>query len=134
MHHSSLTFSLQQIFRVTTEIIGEIEVLHCTIITSLARPTFRWAAKRRPRETTCTSSPKLKSVLQLGFMRSISALISHCQLPKDSGPCSGRGRTEGRYYYNRVSKECELFLWGGCGGNDNRFLFPHTCEEECTGN
>ena len=61
----------------------------------------------------------------------ISALISRCQLPKDSGPCSGRGR---RYYYNRVSKECELFLWGGCGGNDNRFLFPHTCEEECTGN
>ena len=64
----------------------------------------------------------------------ISALISR-QLPKDSGPrpyaCSGRGR---RNYYNRVSKECELFLWGECGGNNNRFIFPHTCEEECTGN
>ena len=54
---------------------------------------------------------------------------SLCQLPQDSGPCSARGH---RYYYNQLTQSCELFFWGGCRGNDNRFLFQHYCEDECS--
>ena len=41
-----------------------------------------------------------------------------CELPKVSGPCFGAFR---KYFFNTETEECELFTYGGCGGNDNRF-------------
>ena len=40
-----------------------------------------------------------------------------CSLPKSVGTCRGYFPS---YYYNRVSKKCEFFIWSGCGGNKNR--------------
>lgn len=35
------------------------------------------------------------------------------------------------YFYNSYSKTCEQFSYGGCYGNDNRFLSKDECESTC---
>ena len=51
-----------------------------------------------------------------------------CELDSDSGPCDADRRA---YYYNRHSRRCEDFVWGGCGGNPNRFTSVSDCEQRC---
>ncbi|XP_061460528.1 protein AMBP isoform X2 [Rhineura floridana] len=51
-----------------------------------------------------------------------------CQLPKNSGPCLGM---EVLYFYNSTSKNCETFFYGGCLGNQNRFLSEKACLQTC---
>ncbi|KAJ8037370.1 Kunitz-type serine protease inhibitor DrKIn-II [Holothuria leucospilota] len=53
-------------------------------------------------------------------------------------PCSqtfglvGRCRARKlRYSFNADSNQCELFTYGGCGGNDNNFKTQADCEATC---
>ena len=41
-----------------------------------------------------------------------------CTLDKDSGPCYGNFP---KWYFNSVTQSCEIFTYGGCDGNANRF-------------
>ncbi|KHJ42566.1 Kunitz/Bovine pancreatic trypsin inhibitor domain protein [Trichuris suis] len=36
-----------------------------------------------------------------------------------------------KYYYNKESKKCETFVYGGCQGNENRFDTLEECEAKC---
>ena len=36
------------------------------------------------------------------------------------------------YYFNSSSSRCERFVYGGCGGNRNRFETLLACSEACT--
>uniref|UniRef100_A0A034WFG5 Protease inhibitor n=1 Tax=Bactrocera dorsalis TaxID=27457 RepID=A0A034WFG5_BACDO len=51
-----------------------------------------------------------------------------CLQPKEPGPCR---MNLDRYYYNSQTNACELFKFGGCRGNDNKFGFLKTCEDAC---
>lgn len=51
-----------------------------------------------------------------------------CTEPKLIGRC--RAAIE-RYYYNQEKSECEMFLFGGCGANDNNFKDKESCENKC---
>ncbi|XP_064486143.1 papilin-like [Ornithodoros turicata] len=51
-----------------------------------------------------------------------------CQLPKEGGPCRAYFR---RHFYNTTSGQCEEFIYGGCGGNDNNFLSAENCRRAC---
>ncbi|XP_066480850.1 kunitz-type serine protease inhibitor textilinin-2-like [Tiliqua scincoides] len=51
-----------------------------------------------------------------------------CKLPKDSGPCLGYSEM---YYYNSGTKMCEIFVYGLCGGNGNRFSSKLECLMVC---
>ncbi|VDP21130.1 unnamed protein product [Soboliphyme baturini] len=57
-----------------------------------------------------------------------------CFEPLKKGHCRGRIP---RYYYNGTSEKCELFLYGGCGGNSNNYdTFDDClkmCKPECVG-
>ncbi|KAH9627841.1 hypothetical protein HF086_001737, partial [Spodoptera exigua] len=37
-----------------------------------------------------------------------------------------------RYYYDVNANECKVFIYGGCGGNQNRFQTHSLCMERCT--
>uniref|UniRef100_A0A8D0HP62 BPTI/Kunitz inhibitor domain-containing protein n=1 Tax=Sphenodon punctatus TaxID=8508 RepID=A0A8D0HP62_SPHPU len=51
-----------------------------------------------------------------------------CKLPPERGPCLA---ALARYYFKAASKTCELFSYGGCDGNENRFLTKKECLRTC---
>ncbi|CAF0877270.1 unnamed protein product [Adineta ricciae] len=51
-----------------------------------------------------------------------------CQLRPDPGLCYGSFE---RYYFNTQLRACQTFNYGGCGGNQNRFLSRDECERAC---
>lgn len=36
-----------------------------------------------------------------------------------------------RYFYNSKAGECQIFIYGGCGGNANRFRSLEDCKQAC---
>nr|P86862.1 RecName: Full=KappaPI-actitoxin-Ael3a; Short=KappaPI-AITX-Ael3a; AltName: Full=Kunitz-type serine protease inhibitor APEKTx1 [Anthopleura elegantissima] len=55
---------------------------------------------------------------------------SICLLPKKQGFCRARFP---RFYYNSSTRRCEMFYYGGCGGNANNFNTLEECEKVCLG-
>uniref|UniRef100_A0A8B9P7S1 Tissue factor pathway inhibitor n=2 Tax=Apteryx owenii TaxID=8824 RepID=A0A8B9P7S1_APTOW len=53
---------------------------------------------------------------------------SICALKADEGPCKA---IHMRYYFNLQSRECEIFEYGGCHGNENNFLTLEECQKTC---
>ena len=53
-----------------------------------------------------------------------------CYLPPLPGKCDAKFT---RWYFNRHSKQCSWFHYGGCGGNENRFRTKDECEKTCKG-
>ena len=49
-------------------------------------------------------------------------------LEKDPGPCQASFY---RWYFNSETGLCEEFAYGGCLGNENRFISKTECEETC---
>ena len=52
-----------------------------------------------------------------------------CMLPIVPGPCEGYYQ---RYGYDKKTKTCRQFVYGGCHGNNNRFEDSQECEAVCT--
>ncbi|XP_077520938.1 boophilin-H2-like isoform X1 [Amblyomma americanum] len=50
------------------------------------------------------------------------------QLP-DSGPCKAMMPM---WWFNARTGKCELFNYGGCGGNENRYESKRQCEMTCS--
>ena len=36
-----------------------------------------------------------------------------------------------RYFYNSTSGRCEVFYYGGCSGNENKFMSIEECNQRC---
>lgn len=51
-----------------------------------------------------------------------------CQLVPDRGPCRGYYQ---HWYYQPGENQCQTFIYGGCGGNNNRFDEREDCEATC---
>ncbi|ALC46930.1 CG17380 [Drosophila busckii] len=51
-----------------------------------------------------------------------------CKLIVDVGPCNGEFERHG---YDFISNRCRAFIYGGCGGNPNRFHSEGTCRHFC---
>ena len=59
-----------------------------------------------------------------------SAFAEICTLSRETGFCRAAIT---RWYYDNARKECTTFIWGGCGGNGNRFESKAQCESQCQG-
>ena len=55
-------------------------------------------------------------------------LPPHCYEPKKKGMCNAYFH---RYFYNNSSRQCERFIYGGCGANQNNFKNKDSCEKDC---
>ena len=51
-----------------------------------------------------------------------------CLLDPVSGICEAYNSS---YFYNATSGQCERFVYGGCGGNENRFSSGLECLRAC---
>ncbi|XP_076352288.1 uncharacterized protein LOC143247747 isoform X2 [Tachypleus tridentatus] len=74
----------------------------------------------------CLSSCRVTSVKKQ--LLCICNNLQICHQPKKAGFCRAR---KPRYYYNPKKGKCELFYYGGCGGNANRFTTFEECEDKC---
>ncbi|CAM5097148.1 unnamed protein product [Natator depressus] len=54
--------------------------------------------------------------------------INICNLPALQSHCKAY---EPRWAYNSLTKQCQSFIYGGCGGNENNFESKEACEEMC---
>lgn len=58
-----------------------------------------------------------------------ACVTAGCFYPPETGRCRA---SLPRYFYNRTSQTCELFTYGGCDGNPNRFMTLEECNAACT--
>ena len=61
---------------------------------------------------------------------SSAAIPKLCSLEPDPGFCMAYFQN---YFYNSTSEKCELFVYGGCQGNENNFETKDDCEDTCKG-
>ncbi|XP_036342960.1 LOW QUALITY PROTEIN: papilin-like [Rhagoletis pomonella] len=54
--------------------------------------------------------------------------VDVCNEPVETGPCR---QWQTRFYYNKASRTCEPFTYGGCEGTGNRFGERAECESVC---
>ena len=54
--------------------------------------------------------------------------IEYCGLPQDHGPCRNN---DIMWWYDRRNGVCKEFYYGGCDGNNNRFVSRRDCEMKC---
>ncbi|XP_076314419.1 thrombin inhibitor hemalin-like isoform X2 [Tachypleus tridentatus] len=52
-----------------------------------------------------------------------------CKSPPDSGRCKAYLP---RYYHDTYSHQCRIFIYGGCGGNRNRYKTIADCLTACS--
>ena len=53
-----------------------------------------------------------------------------CSLQPETGLCHTFFPS---YFYNVTSRSCQMFDYGGCDGNDNRFSTSEECYVACRG-
>ncbi|XP_059351176.1 papilin-like [Daphnia carinata] len=53
-----------------------------------------------------------------------------CLQPKVVGHCRGAFPM---FFYDATTEKCTRFIYGGCKGNDNRFVTEHACKLACPG-
>ncbi|XP_032239436.2 peptidyl-glycine alpha-amidating monooxygenase A [Nematostella vectensis] len=67
-----------------------------------------------------------------GSMKALPTLVSSeqdpCVLENATGPCRGAFP---KWYYSTADNACHEFLYGGCGGNANKFDSKSECLEVC---
>ncbi|XP_075723107.1 kunitz-type serine protease inhibitor A-like isoform X2 [Rhipicephalus microplus] len=51
-----------------------------------------------------------------------------CYLPPETGVCRARIT---KWYFDRRTDSCRSFIYGGCGGNENKFSSEEECLAEC---
>ncbi|CAG4980113.1 unnamed protein product [Colias eurytheme] len=88
----------------------------------------------------------MKVLLKLSFIYVIFSLLFHindaysmidndrpsdCYLQADPGLCLAYNV---RYYFDIKENSCKEFIYGGCGGNSNRFYTMSECMEACNVN
>jgi hypothetical protein len=66
------------------------------------------------------------AVVALVTLDTAHALV--CKLEADVGDCRA---AIPRYFYNHLKGRCEMFSYGGCGGNKNNFLTKEECLTTC---
>ena len=74
-------------------------------------------------QQTCRGAENRTELTQLE--KNTSAV---CYLSDISGPCEGSIK---RFYYDPDSHTCLPFTYGGCGGNENRFVREEDCIMRC---
>uniref|UniRef100_A0A3Q0SQY5 Si:dkey-117n7.5 n=1 Tax=Amphilophus citrinellus TaxID=61819 RepID=A0A3Q0SQY5_AMPCI len=70
-------------------------------------------------------------LISLAFFSSTSHVLSvtdRCLEPLSEGACSDYSLL---WYFHAQSGECRPFVYGGCGGNQNRFSSRQECESWC---
>lgn len=61
-------------------------------------------------------------------LQPMKPLHTFCAMKMEDGPCKAMIRS---YFFNMYTHQCEEFIYGGCGGNENRFDTLEECKKTC---
>jgi hypothetical protein len=70
----------------------------------------------------------VSSIVLAATASSTVELPERCKLPSSQGPCRA---AMPRWYFNKDTKNCEQFVFGGCMPNENNFFTESECENAC---
>ena len=70
----------------------------------------------------------VSSIVLAATASSTVELPERCKLPSSQGPCRA---AMPRWYFNKDTKNCEQFIFGGCMPNENNFFTESECENAC---
>ncbi|XP_072492830.1 PI-actitoxin-Axm2b-like isoform X2 [Notamacropus eugenii] len=73
-------------------------------------------------------APLTLLVLVFSFCIELKATSGICKAEEDQGFCRGYFL---RWFFNTTSRNCETFIYGGCGGNSNNFHSKLQCIGKC---
>ncbi|XP_075781615.1 uncharacterized protein LOC102464061 isoform X6 [Pelodiscus sinensis] len=104
--------------RAQQELLSEIQNA-----TQPARPSMESAPF-----LTAPGDKQIMDQLQREQQHARSPLEDPCRLPMDEGSCLHYTLL---WYYHGEADACRPFVFGGCGGNSNRFKSKLTCERQC---
>ncbi|XP_053503467.1 kunitz-type protease inhibitor 2 [Ictalurus furcatus] len=71
-----------------------------------------------------------KAYLKIHFSDRTNSSTDYCRYEKEVGRCRAYLP---RFYYNVTAETCEIFVYGGCGGNANNFKTKEECQSACNG-
>ncbi|XP_078470890.1 papilin-like isoform X1 [Lampetra planeri] len=60
--------------------------------------------------------------------KTVQKVPKKCRFEPETGNCKAAFP---RHFYNMTTGQCESFIYGGCGGNDNNFHTTEECVESC---
>ncbi|CAN0115493.1 unnamed protein product [Lampetra fluviatilis] len=60
--------------------------------------------------------------------KTVQKVPKKCRFEPETGDCKAAFP---RHFYNMTTGQCENFIYGGCGGNDNNFHTTEECVESC---
>ncbi|NXQ44252.1 TFPI1 inhibitor, partial [Catharus fuscescens] len=78
----------------------------------------------------CVAAGHSKAVSSISSCQVIG-MPDFCYHPQEPGVCRGYFT---RYFYNKETKSCEAFKYGGCLGNQNNFRTLEECQTVCRDN
>ena len=85
---------------------------------------------RRRRRRRLERGGRRRRLERGGRRRRDGGLPARCTLPSETGTCDAYFPM---YFHNPLTGVCEPFVYGGCGGNDNRFETREACQAACRG-
>ncbi|XP_055949212.1 papilin-like isoform X1 [Argiope bruennichi] len=87
--------------------------------------------KRTDCEATCVKKTvKVQPPVPVTYTPPRTSNEDVCRLPVEPGPCN---EAHPRWFYDAQTQNCLPFVFGGCGGNKNRFKTSEICLRFCTG-
>ncbi|CAL1266771.1 unnamed protein product [Larinioides sclopetarius] len=87
--------------------------------------------KRTDCETSCVKKVvKVQPPVPVTYPPPRTTNEDVCRLPVEPGPCD---EAHPRWFYDAQTQNCLPFVFGGCGGNKNRFKTSEICLRFCTG-
>jgi len=91
--------------------------------------TCNWKGYKTPFHRLGHNYVVIKSVCIVATdIHFILQFVDLCNQPVDPGNCEC---FIPYYFWNTTSESCELFIYGGCDGNSNRFPDLSSCAKQC---
>nr|XP_046244147.1 kunitz-type protease inhibitor 2 [Scatophagus argus] len=92
-------------------------------------PAFRTDVPQDDEDRVYSEPAATESVRAQETEMSAEDFAERCEAGPDAGPCRAAFK---HWYYNKETRDCQSFIFGGCKGNKNNYVSKESCMAACT--